>query len=425
MIAPPRHSAPLAEALAAATVAVAEVLGGHPPEPRLEALPADRRPAVRDLAYGTLRDFGRGDFLLARLMAKPPRPPALHALLLVALHRLEARPAKAHTTVDQAVVAARRLGRGRWDAVANGVLRNFLRRRDELLAAAEADPVAAGRHPAWWLSRLHADHPRDWRGIVAAGNLHPPMSLRINRRRATGADIAARLESAGIAFRWLGEHALRLERPVAVERLPGFAEGLCSVQDFGAQQAAPLLDVADGLRVLDACAAPGGKTAHLLEVADLDLVALDADPARVPRIAANLARLGLAAATRTADCRDLPAWWDGRPFDRILADVPCSASGVARRHPDAKWLRREADVARFARTQAAILDALWQVLAPGGKMLHATCSVFAAENTEQVDAFVRRHADARRVPTGGADEELRLLPTADRDGFFYALLEKR
>ncbi len=415
---------PLATALRGAAEAVAGVMAGRTPEALLAATAAAARPAVMDLAFGTLRDCGRGDFLLGRLLEKPLQEPLIHALLLVALFRLEQRPQDAHTTVDQAVHAAAGIAHGRFKALVNGVLRSFLRRRDELLAAAEADPVGRWRHPAWWIERLQAEQPHNWQEILAAGNSHPPMSLRVNRRRAASAEFSERLATAGIVSRALDEAAIHLESPVAVERLPGFAEGKVSVQDWGAQHAAPLLDVRDGQRVLDACAAPGGKAAHILELAAVELTALELDPQRAGRVRENLHRLGLQAEVQVADCQRLDDWWDGRPFERVLADVPCSASGVARRHPDIKWLRRAADVAQFVRTQAAILDALWRVLAPGGKMLYCTCSMFRAENSAQIEAFAARHADALRLPTHGPDVELQLLPGPDHDGFYYALLQK-
>jgi 16S rRNA (cytosine967-C5)-methyltransferase len=234
----------------------------------------------------------------------------------------------------------------------------------------------------------------------------------------------AELAAAGLAARALREDAILLDQPVPVTRLPGFAAGLVSVQDYGAQQAARLLDVHDGQRVLDACAAPGGKAAHLLECAEIALTALELDAQRARRITENLQRLGLTADVRVADTRQPDRWWDGQRFDRILADVPCSASGVARRHPDSKWLRRASDVAGFAHTQARILDALWPLLAPGGKMLYCTCSLFVEENAAQITAFVARQRNARRLPTGHAEPELQLLPTTTHDGFYYALLEK-
>jgi 16S rRNA (cytosine967-C5)-methyltransferase len=405
------RSPPLSENLAAAARAVAAVLGGKTPESILGSLPAAIRPAATDLALTTLRDHGRGDFLLGRLLERPLKSSDTRALLLVALARLERRPADAHLIVDQAVTAAGKPFKG----LVNAVLRNFLRRHDELLAAAEADEVAHWRHPAWWLAELQSAYPDQWQAIAAAGNTHPPMTLRINRRRVTAADFSGRV---------LDDDAILLDQPVSVEHLPGFREGRVSVQDWGAQRAAALLDVCDGQRVLDACAAPGGKTAALLERADLDLTALERDPQRAPRITENLERLGLVASVKIADASQPESWWDGRPFDRILADVPCSASGVARRHPDSKWLRRSADVAGFARTQARILAALWPTLAPGGKMLYCTCSLFPAENARQLEDFTRRHADARRLPTGGDAPELQLLPTDAHDGFYYALLEK-
>jgi 16S rRNA (cytosine967-C5)-methyltransferase len=417
----------LAWSLHAAARAIGAVIGGRNLDTALAAfnLSATARPAVMDLAYGPLRSHGRGDFILARLLERPLADAVVRGLLLAALQRLEARPQDAHTTVDQAVTAAAVLARGKYKALVNGVLRNFLRRRDELVTAADGDDVAHWRHPRWWLDRLRAAYPDNWQAIAAAGNQHPPMTLRINTRRTTTADFLAELARADIAGRCLDRAAIRLDKPVPVDRLPGFADGRASVQDYGAQQAAYLLDPRPGRRVLDACAAPGGKTAHLLECADVDLTALDADTARAARIDDNLRRLGLAATVKVADCRDLAAWWDGRPFDRILADVPCSASGVVRRHPDIKWLRRPEDVAGFAATQAEILDALWRTLAPGGTMLYASCSLFAEENTDQIAAFVARHSDALRLPTHNEKYEWQLTPDADQDGFFYARLAKR
>jgi 16S rRNA (cytosine967-C5)-methyltransferase len=416
---------PLAATLLAAARLMAQVIGGRTLDAALAAakLSAEIRPAAMDHAYGALRRYGRGDFLLACLLRQPLKDPVLRGLLLAALARLEARPDEAHTTVDQAVAAAGRVAGGHYRGLVNGVLRSFLRRQAELIERADGDDEARWQHPAWWLGKLRQAHPGAWREIAEAGNGRPPMTLRVNRRRGDAAAYAAELAAAGIAARAVDDTAVRLDRPLPVERLPGFAEGRVSVQDWGAQQAAPLLAAGDGMRVLDACAAPGGKTAHLLERADVAVTAIDADGIRAGRIRDNLARLGLAAELRVADCRDTAAWWDGRPFERILADVPCSASGVARRHPDIKWLRRPEDIDGFARTQAEIVDALWRVLAPGGTMLYATCSVFAEENEAQVAAFAARHADARIGPAG--ENAGHFLPDAEHDGFFYALLEKR
>ncbi|OHC64167.1 MAG: 16S rRNA (cytosine(967)-C(5))-methyltransferase [Rhodocyclales bacterium GWA2_65_20] len=422
-------AAPLAAALSASAQVIAAVIGGRSLDEALAAarLEGVTRAAAQNLTFGALRRYGRGDFFLAQLIERPLGDPLVRGLLLAALHRIDERPADAHTTVDQAVRAAAAIARGKWKGLVNGVLRNFLRRQAELEAAAAGDDVARCQLPRWWLDQLITAYPRDWEAVAAAGNGHPPMCLRVNRRQGDAGAYLADLHAAGIAARSLDDTAVLLAKPVPVERLPGFGAGRVSVQDWGAQHAARLLDARAGMRVLDACAAPGGKTCHLLELADLDLVAVEAEAARVPRIAENLARLGLAAAVRVADCRSLDAWWDGRPFDRILADVPCSATGAVRRHPDIKWLRRAADVDKFARTQAEILDALWLTLAPGGRMLYCTCSVLPAENARQVAAFAVRHAEAIRLPlptAGGDNNEWQLLPSAEHDGFFYALLEK-
>jgi 16S rRNA (cytosine967-C5)-methyltransferase len=250
------------------------------------------------------------------------------------------------------------------------------------------------------------------------------MCLRVNRRRVDVVVYQAKLAEQGISTRRCGAEALLLERPLPVKRLHGFEAGRVSVQDLGAQRAAHLLDLQAGQRVLDACAAPGGKSAHLLELADVALTALDIDPRRAARIAPNLERLGLRAEIRIGDACSPERWWDGRAYDRILADVPCSASGVVRRHPDVKWLRRASDIARFAERQRVIFAALWRLLAPGGKLLYATCSVFPQENDELVAAFVASEPLARRpaLPDGSSAQ---WLPDAQHDGFFYALIEKK
>ena len=400
----------------ALTDALARLWAAHP------ATPAGVRGAILDLTYSTLRDYGRQDFILGKLLQKP-LPEPVQSLLRVALHRLAVRPDTAHTVVDQAVSAASNLIGGKFKGVANGVLRNALRQSGELAQAADTDMVAEHRHPPWWIRRLKNQYPQKWRAILAAGNTHPPMALRVNPLRASDDEVLADFAAAGITVKRLAAGTLLLDQPLSVSRLPGFAEGCLSVQDAGAQHAARYLDLDDGQRVLDACAAPGGKSAHILETADVALTALDSSPVRAQRISENLARLGLAADVKTSDCRNLDAWWDGRPFDRILADVPCSASGVVRRNPDIKWLRRSDDIPRFAAQQAEILEALWQTLAPGGKMLYATCSVFAEENGDQIAAFAARHPDCRRLPIAG-QLDCQYLPCAEHDGFFYALLEK-
>lgn len=404
--------------LQAARINAAVFAGQSLADGMLNRVDSIARPAVQDIVYGSLRCYGRGDFFLGRLLTKPLADNEVRMLLLVAIYRLETRPDAAHTVVDQAVAAAGELAGGNFRGLVNGVLRNFLRQQSELTNALQSDAVALSQHPDWWLAQLQAAWPNDWQSIVAAGNGPPPMALRVNQRRSSRAEYQERLSAEGIAATPVGDFGLLLEKPLPVERLPGFAAGLVSVQDPGAQRAAKLLNPAPRSRVLDACAAPGGKTAHLLECARLDMLALDLKPARCRRIEANLDRLGLGAALKAGDCTKLNTWWDGEYFDAVLADVPCTASGVVRRNPDSKWLRREADIASFAATQSRILDALWQVVRPGGKLLYVTCSVFPAENSLQIADFLARQPQASRR------HEEQLLPTAEHDGFYYCLLEK-
>jgi 16S rRNA (cytosine967-C5)-methyltransferase len=419
-----KHSADLAPALAEAARAVAGVAAG-----RSLAQAMERRAegaaggALADLCYGTLRRYGWVQALVRALSHKGAVDARLEALLWCALYALDSGRYSDYTVVDQAVRASALLELGPARGYVNGLLRSYLRQREALAQRIASDPQALHQHPLWWIEALERAYPDNWREIAAAGNTHPPMCLRVNRRRAKVDAYAARLEAAGIAALRAGPSALLLHKPLPVTGIPGFDQGEVSVQDAGAQRAAEYLDLAQGQRVLDACAAPGGKSAHILETAEVGLVALDADATRAARIGAGLARLGLAAQVQVADCTAVDAWWDGRAFDRVLADVPCTGSGVARRHPDIKWLRRASDLQGFARRQAAILDALWRVLAAGGKLLYVTCSVFPEENGAVVDAFCSRTPQARRRElSDGAPAQL--LPGAGHDGFFFALLEK-
>jgi 16S rRNA (cytosine967-C5)-methyltransferase len=412
----------------AAELVNAVLLDGHSLSERLAALRAgtDGRAlaAAQSLAYGTLRAAGRLRFFLRQLAERPLDPPDLAGFLLVGLHELDAELSPAYAAVNETVAtAARRFPRAR--GFVNAVLRNFQRRREELAGAALSDDEAHWNFPRWWLNRLRAEYPQAWQGIVDAQNRHPPMTLRVNRRQTTLDAYRDELAHAGIEHRQTGDMAVTLTRPLPVAELPGFADGQVSVQDLGAQWAAPLLGVADGMRVLDACAAPGGKTGHLLELADLDLLALDGDALRLGRVRDNLERLRLRAELFAADAGEPARWWDGRAFDRILLDAPCTASGVARRHPDGKWLKRAEDMQHLAREQSRLLAALWPLLRPGGRMLYATCSLFRAENAGQVADFLSRHPDAalESIAQDGAREG-QIMPDPDTDGFFYARLRK-
>jgi 16S rRNA (cytosine967-C5)-methyltransferase len=388
---------------------------------------------VRELSYGTLRFLGELRALVRLLADQPLADPSVEALLWVALYQLAHTSAPPHAVVDSAVRATARVRRSSARGLVNAVLRQFLRRRDSLLASVERDPEARFSYPSWWIARIEAQYGERSAAILDAGNLRPPLTLRVNEQRVARAEYVAKLAARGIAATAVGATGVVVDRPRPVSELPGFADGLVSVQDAGAQLAAPLLSVRDGMRVLDACAAPGGKTTHLAELAALDLTALDIDEDRLARVSENLARLKLGARLVAADATERDRWWDDEPYDRILLDVPCSASGVVRRHPDVKWLRRESDIVALAAQQSRLLDALWPTLAQGGVLLYASCSLFRAENEEQVDAFLARHDDAVALPTPLASAGAlggQLLPSArgaehNHDGFFYARLTKK
>lgn len=405
----------------------------------LAACPPALKPGVQALSYAVLRLLGSAEAARAAMAPKTP-PPHVDALLCAAIALLwpAPRPPYAdHTVVDQAVQAAHRRTPSAVPFV-NAVLRRFVREREAIVAVAMRGPVGAYNHPLWWIDRIKRDWPAHWTELLVQAGAHPPMVLRVNARHTTAAEYVQRLAYAGRSAQLVGPQAVWLHQPCPVQQLPGFADGDVSVQDAAAQLAAPLLlghgGQPAGARVLDACAAPGGKTTHLLELADLDLLALDSDPQRITRVHDSLGRLKLSAQVQVGDARRPRDWWDGRLFDAILLDAPCTASGIVRRHPDIRWLRRAGDVGALAETQLQLIEALWPLLKPGGRLLFATCSVFRAEGQERIDAFLQR--------PGGADARLdaaspgHLLPLAHNpsngaeaavahDGFFYALLHKR
>ena len=393
------------------------------------ALSKQQRGAIQDLSYGVLRYYGQLQAILALLLKKTLRDKSLYHLLLVSVYQLQYSKASPHAVVDQAVSASRALTQGKgMQGLVNAVLRNFIRRRESLMQQAMAMDEGRYSYPQWWIDKLRRQCPEKFHEVLETGNQRPPMTLRVNCRKMNVEAYRGLLAENGMTAELLQSSALQLSQPVAVENLPGFAEGWVTVQDAGAQLAAALLDVRDGMRVLDACAAPGGKSTHLLELADVALTVLESDAARLVRVQQNLQRLNMPVERMICgDAANPHAWWDGRPYDRILADVPCSASGVVRRHPDIKWLRRESDLVKFAQNQQAILQALWKILSKGGKLLYVTCSVFAEENTMQIEKFLKYHPEAQSLPlpvTAMSMYEGQLLPAAQHGGFFYALLQK-
>jgi 16S rRNA (cytosine967-C5)-methyltransferase len=412
----------------------------------LERVDALLRPGVQSLAFQTLRRLGRADALRNELARRPP-PVEADALLTVALALAsideESAPYSSHALVDQAVEAAKNDAATRHQAsFLNGCLRRFLRERAALMATTENLPQARWNHPQWWIDRLRKDHPAHWQAILQANNTQAPLVLRINRTKTTPAQYIEALAAMNIVASQIGEFGVVLANARPVPSLPGYAEGHFSVQDAAAQLAAPLL--LDGLQpgpgqtrlnVLDACAAPGGKTGHLLELLggiEADVTALDIDAQRCQRIEQNLARLGLPAHIAIGDAVKPAGWWDGRLFDGILLDAPCTASGIVRRHPDVRWLRRPTDIPRLAALQMRLLEALWPLVRPGGRLVYCTCSVFLAEGDNQIQTFVTHHKDAALSPSPG-----HLLPASrsegtamldnlngEHDGFFYATLQK-
>ncbi len=439
MNAPTTGAPPLWRQLQSLAQAVAAVRAGSSSNTVLDAVPAELRPGVQALLFQVLRALGRAEALRKRLAPRAPAPLA-DALLCSALAlawQPDEAPYEPFTLVDQAVEAAKRLPALRAQAgFINACLRRFLRERDALVQATDANPVARWNHPAWWVERLKADHPGQWQQILQANNQRAPMTLRVNVRQSSVPDYLQRLADAGLSGAANGAHGITLAQAVPVQALPGFGQGMVSVQDAAAQQAAPLLlqglATDAPLRVLDACAAPGGKTAHLLELGDHEVTALEVDPSRAERLRQTLQRLHLDAQVCVADAADPAAWWNGRQFDAILLDAPCTASGIVRRHPDVRWLRRDTDIAQLAQLQARMLAALWPLLRVGGRLLYCTCSVFRAEGERQVQTFLAHNTGASLLTSPG-----HLLPisalnssavpdnrSSDHDGFFYALLEK-
>ncbi len=398
-------------------------------------LPPERRALAQELCYGTLRWWHRLDALLARLLDKPLRAKDadVHCLLLCGLYQLEYMEIPPHAVVSETVAVTAALKKGWAKGLVNAVLRRFQREKAELERKLSGAPEARYAHPLWLIDALKAAWPSQWQAILEANNQRPPMTLRNARDHQSRDAYLNELKAAAIEAE-ANPHspdALTLARPQDVETLPGFSEGRVSVQDAAAQLAANLLGHQPGMRVLDACAAPGGKTGHLLEICgDIELIALDIEEKRLNRVAENMTRLKRQATLLAGDAANPESWWDGQPFERILLDAPCSASGVIRRHPDIKLLRRPEDIDQLVTLQATILEAMWPLLKPGGMLVYATCSVLPQENSQQLTAFLERHSDAQEqkiTASWGVETVVgrQILPNQDgMDGFYYACIEK-
>ncbi len=421
----------------AARIVAQVMVDGRSLSRALETIPpaaVDDQPLIQEMCYGVMREYHRLSLIIAELLKKPlkEKDGDVQALLLLGLYQLMSMRVPDHAAVSETVAATAALKKPWARGMVNGVLRNFQRRQDELLAKVDGSEEGRWSHPQWLIDAVREAWPEDWQALLTANNQRPPMTLRVNAGTSAG-DYLAELSKLEIDARGsaITASAIQLEQPQDVTLLPGFAGGRVSVQDEAAQQAAGLMALADGQRVLDVCAAPGGKTGHMLELAELEMVAVDVDVDRLQRVTENLQRLGKSAQCVVGDAREPEAWWDGQLFDRILLDAPCSATGVIRRHPDIKWLRQAEDIPALVELQAQILDAIWLLLKPGGMLLYATCSVLPQENARQIAAFLARQADAQHkalnVAWGQAAEFgcQVLTGTANMDGFYYACLEKK
>lgn len=402
------------------------------------------RGAITDLSYYGLRWRGRGQALVGLLSGKPRLKPELLedflALCFSLIWNVEQAKYPAHTVVDQAVKAcgaSRKLQAAK--GFVNACLRNFLRDQEKWVELSGRKPQPKWNFPKWWVLKLQNQHPADWQNILEQANTHPPMVLRVNRRCCSGQDYIDQLQQMGLMAMLMGPQTVMISEPLPVQQLPGFKNGVVSVQDSAAQMAANLLQPKNGQRVLDACAAPGGKTGHLLELADIDLTALDSSEKRLVRVYENYERLkptlGCAhnLTVKAAPAENVQAWWDGQLFDSIIADLPCSGSGVVRRHPDIRWLRREQDLKQLSQIQHTILNSLWPTLKPGGTLLLVTCSIFLEEGPQLLDTFLETHVDAKPLPAPGlvlpvvSPEHSSVAKRFDLspDGFFYGLISKK
>lgn len=454
---PAREAIPLWRQLQGTAAVLMAVRAGESGTSALNGVESSLRPGVQSLSFHVWRWLGTAQIIRA-LLAKRPPPPHVDALLCVALtllcfddpaftdienqssHEKTGLYYDAFTLVDQTVEAAKRNPSTKANSsFINACLRRFLREKPEMTRAAADNPVGRWNHPQWWIARIQADHPQNWQSILQSNNARAPLTLRVNARQSSVASYLQALNALNIKAKKNGEYGVTLEKPTPVAAMPGFSEGHVSVQDAAAQLAAPLLmqgnEKRSDLRVLDACAAPGGKTAHLLELADCRVTALDIDASRCDKIHETLDRLGLRARILAADAARPETWinlCETDMFDAILLDAPCSASGIVRRHPDIRWLRRASDIEQLASIQRKLLGTLWALLKPGGRLLYCTCSVFKAEGQHQIDKFLTNNKNAVLLPSPGhliANSHLNLAVVADNalnnhDGFFYALLEK-
>ena len=388
---------------------------------------SENLPQIKDMVYGAIRELGRSSFYIKKLVPKRIDNQCLEALLHIVLFQISHERSNNFTLVNQAVDAAKKIDHKK-SAFINAVLRNFLRNKDKLQAEANENEFAVFSYPNWWINKVKEQYPNKWMDILNIGNTRPPLALRVNVKNIGVKEYSETLESHGIDHSLIGIEGVILKTPIGVDKIPGFLEGKVSVQDFGAQLAGHIIDLEKSQKVLDACSAPGGKACHMLELKSIRLLAIESNKERTIKIQENVSRLGLKAVIRNEKIGLVNKWWDQIPFDRILLDVPCSASGIVRRHVDIKWLRRINDFGSFGESQLELLRSSWPMLKNKGKLLYVTCSIFEEENREVIEKFKKDSKNITELdiifPSNVEHIKNQVLPSKNHDGLFYALLQK-
>jgi len=387
----------------------------------------DNLSQIKDMVYGAIRNLGRSNFYINKLVKNKIENQCLEALLHIVLFQITNERSNNYTLVNEAVDAAKKIDHKK-SAFINAVLRNFLRKKDDLQQELNEDESAVYSYPNWWIQKVKNQYPKNWKDILVIGNQRPPLALRINLKKIEVNEYSTVLDDHGINHTLVGGECLIINTPLGVDKIPGFFEGKVSVQDYGAQLAAHLIDLKNDQKVLDACSAPGGKACHMLELNSIQLLAIESDQQRIIKIQENIDRQGLKAKILNDKISSQNEWWNKESFDRILLDVPCSASGIVRRHVDIKWLRRINDFQSFGNNQLSLLRAAWPMLKEGGKLLYVTCSIFEEENRDVIEKFKQDSNDVSELninfPSNIVHIKNQILPSENHDGLFYALLQK-
>jgi len=384
-------------------------------------------PQIKDMVYGAVRDLGKSYFYIDKLVKNKIENRCIESLLHIVLFQIIHERSNNFTLVNQAVDAAKKIDHKK-SAFINAVLRNFLRNKDNLQKKLNENESAIYSYPEWWIKKVKNQYPKNWKDILVIGNQRPPLALRVNIKKIKINNYSNILKNNGINHTLVGGECLIINTPLEVSKIPGFLEGQVSVQDLGAQLSAHILDLENDHKVLDACSAPGGKACHMLELNSIQLLAIESDRNRIVKIHENIYRLKLKAKILNEKLSSKNEWWDKKPFDRILLDVPCSASGIVRRHVDIKWLRRISDFKSFGETQLDLLKSAWPMLRENGKLLYVTCSIFEEENRDVIEKFKKYSSNASELnidfPSNIVNIKNQILPSDRHDGLFYALLQK-